>query len=34
MRYALRAPVGVTRTLELALLPFVVPDLLKAVTAA
>ena len=33
MRYVLKPPLSLTRTFELALLPFVIPDLVKAVVA-
>ena len=33
MRYVLKTPVTVARALEIALLPFVIPDLIKAIVA-
>ena len=33
MRYVLKTPLSLARTLELALLPFVIPDFIKAVVA-
>ena len=34
MRYVLKTPLSIVRTFELALLPFVIPDLIKAILAA
>ena len=33
MRYVLKTPLSIARTLELALLPFIIPDLIKAIVA-